>query len=157
MHYASPVTGRPTNAPDRWTAKYVDGGGDALFPFGWGLGYAAFKYAEVHVAPAKLKAGQTARVTVQITNVGTRDAEEVAQLYVHDPVASLTRPAEQLRGFRKVMIKAGATAEVEFALTADDLKFPDAQARWITEPGRFRVLVGGNSADLIETEFQLLK
>jgi beta-glucosidase len=116
--------------------------------FGHGLSYTSFKYAPVTVSPAKMPVSGKAAVSVTVTNVGKRDGDEVVQLYLHDLVASVTRPIMQLRGFRRVHLKAGESKKVDFALGPDDLAFYDRDMKRIVEPGAFELMVGASSADI---------
>ena len=134
-------------------------GGDAsvLWAFGHGLSYdAAFAYESLAVAPAAVAADGAARVTFTVTNNGTRDAEEVWQLYVADDVASVATPVMQLRGFARVAIAAGASAAVAFELdVARDLWLVDREYNRVVEPGNFTIMVGGAS-DKIQLQAKLL-
>jgi beta-glucosidase len=95
------------------------------------------------------------RVSVDLTNTGTVRGEEVVQLYVHDQVASVTRPVKELKGFRRVALDPGQTSRVEFSLTADQLAFWNLQMKHVAEPGMFTVFVGGRSDSLLHADFSL--
>ncbi len=96
-------------------------------------------------------------VSVKVTNTGDYDGEEVVQLYTRDLVASVTRPVKELKGFRKIMIKKGETADVSFTLTSDDLKFYDNNMNYVAEPGDFKVFVGTSSDSVRVASFKLVK
>jgi beta-glucosidase len=141
-------TGRPYSPADsgaKYVSRYLDCSNDPLFPFGYGLSYTQFTYANLVavVYDKKLTA------SVKVTNAGDRDGEEVVQLYVRDKVGSVTRPLKELKGFQKVLIKKGETKTITFNLTTDDLAFyhPDLKKYW--EPGEFVVFVGTNSAETL--------
>jgi beta-glucosidase len=122
-----------------------------LFPFGWGLSYSAFKYSRPAVAPATIGAAGQSKVFVEVTNTSKVRGDEVVQLYIHQEVSSVTRPVKELRGFRRVTLEPGETKTVEFTLGPGELSFLDRNMHRVVEPGAFHVMVGGNSADLMET------
>jgi beta-glucosidase len=116
-----------------------------LFPFGHGLSYTSFRYGDVRVAPAQIPADGVSEVSVEVTNAGDRAGDEVVQLYIHDRVASVTRPIRELRGFERVSLAPGETRTVRFRLEAKALAFYDRAKRRVVEPGMFDVTVGGSS------------
>ena len=157
IYYAQKSTGRPTDANEsKYTSRYIDSANEPLFPFGFGLSYTRFRYTELNVEPKAISPQEKVRVTFKISNIGDRDGVEIAQLYLQDVVASVTRPVKQLRGFQRVALKAGESREINMELVADDLKFWDQKMRWSHEPGEFKVMVGGSSASLVQTSFRLL-
>jgi beta-glucosidase len=97
------------------------------------------------------------RVTVDVENVGPRAGEEVVQLYIRDPVASLARPVKELKDFKRVTLQAGEKRTVEFTLTRDQLAFWNREMRFVVEPGEFRVMVGTNSQDVLEAKFEVVE
>jgi len=122
-----------------------------LYPFGWGLSYTTFKYANITLAPDTIGTEGKTKVSVEVTNTGSRRGDEVVQLYIRDEVSSVTRPVKELRGFRRITLDPGQTQKVEFTLGPEELSFLDRNLQRIVEPGTFKVMVGGNSVDLIET------
>lgn len=120
-----------------------------LFPFGFGLSYTRFSYANLRLLPAEISAGEAVRVQVEVTNIGDRSGDEIVQLYIHDQVSSITRPVQELKGFRRVSLAPGETRVVEFELTSDQLASLDAGMQWRVEPGLFDILVGGSSVDTL--------
>ncbi len=126
-----------------------------LFPFGHGLSYTSFRYGEVRVTPERIAPDGDAEVSVEVTNTGERSGDEVAQLYVHDRVASVTRPVRQLVGFERVTLAPGETRTVRFHLAADALAFYDRGKRRVVEPGLFDVMVGGSSDALKTTALEV--
>jgi len=94
-------------------------------------------------------------VSVEVENVGQRAGDEVVQLYIRDPVASMTRPVKELKGFQRVTLKPGEKRRVEFVLDRDQLGFWNREMHYVVEPGEFRVMVGANSVDVIETKFEV--
>lgn len=119
-----------------------------LYPFGHGLSYTEFSYSDLTISTPQVQAGGAAQIKFQLTNSGKRAGTEVVQLYVQDPVASLTRPVQQLVGFARVSLEPGQSAQVKFALPVNQLAFLDSQMRWVVEPGEIRVMIGSSSADL---------
>ena len=124
---------------------WLDAGIEPLYPFGYGLSYTQFTYSDIQVSQQNFSATDTLTVTCTITNTGKYNAYEVAQLYVHDPVASLTRPLKQLKGFQKVFIKAGEQEKVSFKLTNNDFAFWNNQNQFVAEPGAFTLYVAPSS------------
>ncbi len=116
-----------------------------LFPFGYGLSYTTFKFENLHVEPAQIFAGGTAKVSVDVSNAGSRDGDEVPQLYIRQKIASVTRPVMQLKGFQRVTLRPGEKKTVEFTITPDALCMLDADMHKVVEPGIFEVMVGPSS------------
>lgn len=147
-YYNHKHTGRPYRAAHaiEFTARYRETDNAALYPFGHGIGYSAFKYGEVRLSEDTLPWDGEVTVTARITNIGRVEAEEVAQLYIHDRVASVTRPVRELKGFRKVRLQPGASSEVAFKLTRRDLQFVGTHGQWTSEPGAFDVWIAPSAA-----------
>lgn len=156
IFYSTKNTGRPFNASDSYTSKYLDISNEPLFPFGFGLSYTSFEYSNLKLSKQSIKYLESLTVTFTLKNTGKYDGEEVVQLYIRDLVGSVTRPIKELKGFKKVFLKSGEQKELSFSITENDLKFYDANMKFLTEPGKFKVFVGGNSVELIEAEFELL-
>src|SRR4030095_12763386 len=129
---------------------YLDSPRDPLFAFGHGLRYTTLEYGAPAGAPAQVGRSGAATVKVTVTNTGTRAGDEVVQLYVHDLVASVTRPKRALRGFGRVTLAPGESQEVEFTLTPAELSFLDQDLKRVVEPGTFDVMVGGRP-DALQT------
>ncbi len=119
-----------------------------LWAFGHGLSYTTFRYDPIKVSPARIAPEGSATVTVTVTNTGKRAGDEVVQLYLHDEVASVTRPVKELRGFSRIHLKAGESKRVEFKLGPADLGCYDRDMRRVVEPGKFDIMVGASSADI---------
>jgi beta-glucosidase len=149
-------TGRPYHgeAFSKFKSNYLDIPNEPLFPFGYGLSYTSFSYGEVRLSSATLKNGQTLTASVKVSNTGSRPGSEVVQLYIQDEVGSLSRPLKELKGFQKIMLQPGESKEVSFTITSDLLKFYNGDLKWVVEPGKFNVLVGGNSRDVKSASFQ---
>jgi beta-glucosidase len=119
-----------------------------LWPFGHGLAYTTFRYDRLTITPSRIGAGGRARVAVTVTNTGKRASDEVVQLYVHDLVASVVRPIQELKGFRRIHLQAGESRSVELDLGPEHLALWDKQMNRVVEPGVFEVMVGASSADI---------
>jgi beta-glucosidase len=121
----------------------------ALFPFGYGLSYTTFEYSKPTVSSTVISAGNDVSLTFTITNTGTREGKEIAQLYIGDEKASFLRPVKELKGFKKVALKPGESETVTFNVSVDDLKFYDENSSsWVAEPGKFKVYIGSSSTDI---------
>ena len=156
IFYNHKNTGRPFDANDRFTSKYLDVSNEPLYPFGYGLSYTSFNYKDLFLDKQTISSTDTLKITFTLKNTGNFDGEETCQLYIRDMVASVTRPVKELKDFKKVYLKKGEQASVSFTLTASDLKFYNENMIYQYEPGEFKVFVGGNSCDLIEEKFELL-
>lgn len=156
-YYNHRSTGRPVVSTDTeaFKAKYRETLNEALYPFGYGLSYSNIAYTDPQVSAATLPWDGTITVSARVTNTGTRSAEEVVQLYIHDRVASITRPVRELKGFRKVKLEPGASTEVSFDISRRDLEFVGPAATWIAEPGLFDVWVAASSASGKPVQFTL--
>ena len=152
-YLAQTNTGRPHSATDKYTTGYNDLSITPLFPFGYGLSYTTFRYGDVRLSRNEIRAGDSLGVSVTVSNVGAREADEVVQLYLRDDVASVARPVKQLVRFRRVHVRAGASETVSFSLGANDLAFYDLRMRRVVEPGRFTLYAGTSSADTREAHF----
>ena len=138
-------SGRPADPdPARDTVRYRDLPITPLFPFGHGLSYTDFTYSDFAVQPL---ANGSFRATVTVRNNGTRAGDEVVQLYAHDPVASVSRPIQELRGFRRVALTPGEAKRISFTLTPAQFAIWDA-GHWRIEPGEIQLMVGASSADI---------
>ena len=119
------------------------------FPFGHGLSYTEYKYGKATIDKSKGNENDTFTVTVPVTNAGTREGKETVQLYISDLKCSVPRPVKELKGFKKVSLKPGETKNVTFRITADALKYFDADKHtWVSEPGKFEALVGASAGDI---------
>ena len=153
IYYNHKSTGRPYDPNSKWTSKYIDMPNAPQWPFGFGLSYTTFSYSEPK-ATVNASAKQIL-VTCSVTNTGKTAGEEVAQLYVHDLVGSVTRPVQELKGFQKIMLQPGETRELTFTLTERDLSFYRRDMTFGVEPGEYEVMVGGNSAEVKSIKVRL--
>jgi beta-glucosidase len=154
LYYNHKNTGRPTGA-DKYTSKYTDLPVTPQFPFGHGLSYTTFGYSDLRLSAPRISPAGALRVSVTVTNTGAREGAEVVQLYVHDEVASVTRPVRALAGFRRVSLKPGEARTVDFQLTSKQLGLYNQSMKFVVEPGKFRVFVGGSSVGGLEGEFEV--
>ncbi|TIX52068.1 beta-glucosidase [Alteraurantiacibacter aquimixticola] len=148
--YDTLPSGRPAD-PDlsKDTARYMDLPITPLYAFGHGLSYTSFDYGEIALDTSSVAAeGGSVTLTIPVTNSGSVVGDEVVQLYMRDPVASVSRPVMQLRGFRRVSLAPGETREVSFTPTADQFALWGLQGGWVIEPGRIELLIGSASDDI---------
>lgn len=134
--------------------RYVDQDVEPLYPFGHGLSYTRFEYANLAATPSTTSVPHV-NISVDVANAGDRDGEEVVQLYVRDLVASVTRPARALKGFQRIRLAAGERKTVTFALGPDALQLVDRRMKRVVEPGEFEVYVGSSSAATMSTRFTI--
>lgn len=162
IYHAHKNTGRPASA-ENWvpidsipihawqtslgnTSHYLDEGFTPLFPFGYGLSYTNFEYGPLAIDKQQYQDTETITVSVEVTNTGQRDGQEVVQLYLQDHFASVTRPVRELKGFKKVSIAAGKSQTVKFELSPEDLSFYRSDLSFGPEPGAYTVWVGPHAA-----------
>jgi beta-glucosidase len=126
-----------------------------LFPFGWGLSYTTFKFSNPRLSPATIRIEGETAVSVDVTNTGAREGDEVAQMYLRDRVSSVTRPVMELKGFKRVHLKPGETQTVQFRLGPEELGFYNLEMDWVVEPGVFDVMIGPNSAETTSVPLQV--
>ena len=124
---------------------YATGTTAPLYAFGYGLSYTTFRYSRPRLSTSAISVGDSARVSVDVTNTGTIDAEEVVQLYIRDDYSSATRPVKELKGFERIALKAGETKTVTFLITPESLSYYDAAMKYGVEPGTFTLMVGSSS------------
>jgi len=136
--------------------EYMDSSASPLFPFGWGLSYSTSKIGNLAVSPDSIGPEGKTKVTVDVTNTGALREDEVVQLYIRHEVSSATRPVKESRGFRRITLDPGRTQKVEFTLGPDELSFHNREMRRVVEPGSFKIPVGSNSVDPIETTLNVV-
>ena len=145
VYYNYKNTGRPYDPNSKWTSKYQDMPNTPLYPFGYGLSYTTFKYSDLKTDKTAYKKNEKITATITLTNTGTRAGEEVAQLYIHDKVGSVTRPVKELKGFQKVMLQPGESKTLTFVITDEELSFFRRNMTFGSEPGEYEIMIGGNS------------
>jgi beta-glucosidase len=143
---------KPTSFRD-----YVDMKREPLWPFGFGLSYTTFTVTNVAVSPAAIAPAGRAEVTADVTNTGTVKGDEVVQLYIHQLVSSVTRPAKELRGFERVTLNPGEKKTVKFVLGPDELSIIDRQMKRTVEPGPFEIMVGTSSTQLTTARLEVTR
>ena len=154
IYYNHRNTGRPPTS-EKYTSKYNDVPWTPLYPFGHGLSYTTFRYGTPTLSATTMRPGDSIRVEVDVTNSGKVAGDEVVQLYVRDDVGSVTRPVQELRGFRRVHLTPGETRRIIFPIDIQDLAFHDAGLARVAEPGSFTVFVGGSSSDTKQLHFRM--
>ena len=149
LYYNHNLTHMP-ESDSRFTSRYWDISSKPLYPFGYGLSYTTFRFANLHLSKSRLKAGDSVEVVADVTNTGSVPGDAVAQLYIHQRYGSASRPVRQLEGFRRVTLQAGESRTLRFSLRSDELQFWSPQTqRWAVEPSSVDVWVGEDSnADL---------
>jgi beta-glucosidase len=157
IYYNQKSTGRPYNPDNKWNTKYLDIPNSPQYPFGYGLSYTTFTYDSIQIKEKEFSMKDSIIVAVKVTNSGSREGEEIVQLYVRDLVGSVTRPVKELKGFEKIKLAAGESKNVTFKLTAGDLAFHTAEMKFEAEPGNFWIMVGPDSERLQKHEITLVK
>jgi beta-glucosidase len=157
IYYNHKNTGRPPDANNRYTSKYFDLPWTPLYPFGHGLSYTQFRLTNLQLSAQRIRPDGKVTVSVEVENVGKRAGDEVAQLYLRDVAASVTRPVKELKGFQRVTLRPGERRRVEFTLTPERLGFWNHENRFIVEPGDFKVTVGNCSEGGLEAVFTVIE
>jgi beta-glucosidase len=155
IYYNHKNTGHPIIQELKYSSKYLDIPNEPLFPFGYGLSYTTFEYSNITLDKSEIGANETITAKITVTNTGKRDGEEIVQLYIRDLVGSVSRPVKELKGFKKVMVEAGKSAEITFTLNSEDLAFWRKDMTFGTEPGDFELYIGKNSDDVVTSKFSL--
>lgn len=157
VYYNHKNTGRPNPGDvfQKFRSNYLDSPNSPLFPFGYGLSYTKFEYANLTLSNNIMPSSGQIEVSVDVTNSGDFDGEEVVQLYIRDVVGSVSRPLRELKGFRKISLAKGANQKVTFTLSPKELSFYNYDLDFVAEPGSFQVFVGGNSNAELSAEFEL--
>lgn len=137
------------------TSYYLDAGTNPLFPFGYGLSYTTFEYADLNLSKKEMSKLDTLVVSCSVTNTGDFEGVEIVQLYVRDLYASITRPVKELKDFQRILLKPGETKKVTFEITAAQLSFWNNEGELLLEPGDFHVWVAPNSTDGLMGDFKL--
>ncbi len=152
IYYNQYRTGRAKQEPNVFWSHYADEKNSPQFPFGHGLSYTQFKYKDLKITTTGQK---ETTVSVTLSNTGKIKGQEVVQLYLSDPVASVVRPIKELKAFEKVALEAGASKTIRFVLTEKELGFYTNDYEWTVEPGTFQIMVGGSSAQGLTASFEL--
>lgn len=155
VYYNMKNTGRPFDANNKYTSKYLDVSNEPLYPFGYGLSYTTFEYSNLKLSSNGLSNDGSITVNVTVKNTGKYEGKEVVQMYIRDLVGSVTRPVKELKGFEKIRLSPGESKQVSFTIDIDDLKFYTRDMSFKAEPGDFKVFVGTSSAETLEADFAL--
>ena len=157
IYYNVKNTGRPIpldNPKEDYKSNYIDSPNTPLYPFGHGLSYTNFDYSDITLSSNKIGMYDTLSVSVNIKNTGNYDGHEIAQLYIHDKVGSITRPVKELKGFEKIFLKKGEIKTVKFKITSEDLKFFNG-IEFTAEAGEFEIAISGTSDFSFMNSFEL--
>ncbi|MBK6997002.1 MAG: glycoside hydrolase family 3 C-terminal domain-containing protein [Lewinellaceae bacterium] len=158
IYYNHLNTGRPQEQQGQlWTSGYLDSPTSPAYPFGFGLSYTTYSYSNLKLSKSRYKLGETVEVSVTVTNTGGQAGEEIVQCYTRDLAADIARPVKELKGFEKIKLNAGESRVVTFQLSEKDLSYWNNDLKWKADPGKFKVFVGGNSRDVKEGEFELVR
>lgn len=159
IYYNHRTTGRPNPGDEfqKFRSNYLDVPNSPLYAFGYGLSYTSFDYSDVMLDRTTMCWNDNINVSVDVTNTGSVDGEEVVQLYIYDVVRTITQPVKKLKAFEKVFVKAGETKRVSFSLSVDDLAFYHPDLSFSAEPGEFIVYVGTSSDEVVSASFTLVE
>ncbi len=158
IYYNHKNTGRPLPEGkwfEKFRSNYIDVSNDPLYPFGYGLSYTKFEYGDIKLSSNKIYQNGTITASIDVTNKGSLQGQEVVQLYIRDIVGSITRPVKELKGFEKISLKPGETKTVTFKITPELLKFYNYDLEFVAEPGDFDVMIGTNSQEVKKAKFTL--
>jgi beta-glucosidase len=153
LYYNHKNSGRPADANNKYTSKYLDMPWTPLYPFGYGLSYTQFKLSNLQLSAKSIVPNGRLTVSVEVENTGKRAGDEVVQLYIRDLAGSITRPVKELRGFERVTLQPGEKRRLEFQLTSEHLGFYNRDMRFVVEPGEFKVFVSNSSEGGLESNF----
>ncbi|GIO58010.1 glycoside hydrolase family 3 N-terminal domain-containing protein [Paenibacillus cineris] len=159
VYYNHYNTGRPMNpdkTEERYVSKYIDSPNDPLLPFGYGLSYTTFEYGELKLSGNEITANQPLQVSVSVTNTGDRAGIETVQLYIRDVAGEVVRPMRELKGFVRLELAPGESADAVFTITEEQLRYHHSDLTQASDPGTFQVFVGPNSRDTLAESFRLV-
>nr|WP_269684134.1 beta-glucosidase BglX [Flavobacterium lacustre] len=156
IYYNYKNTGRPVmNEPDSvFWSHYIDEKNTPLYPFGYGLSYSKFEYSDMQLTSNSFAKNGKIEVSVNIKNTGKVTGKEVVQMYIRDLIGSTTRPVKELKGFEMIELNPNETKKVVFLIDEKTIQYFTANAKWESEPGDFKVFIGGSSAKTLERDFQ---
>lgn len=160
IYYNHYNTGRPAknDFQNYLVSGYIDLAHSPKFPFGFGLSYSTFSFSNLKLSSKimSISNSKSVKISVEVSNTGNYDGEEVAQLYTRNLYGSVIHPVKELKGFEKIFLKKGETKTVSFKLSPNDLKFFDNELHFINEPSDFKVFVGNSSTANLEESFKLV-
>lgn len=154
LYYDQKNTGRHDGGEQVTYSHYTDSPREALYPFGFGLSYTKFAYGKIKLDKTSFSEDGQLTASIEVTNAGDREGEEVVQLYLRDLVGTITRPIKELKGFQKIKLKPGETKTISFTIYKKMITYFTGNNRWEAEPGKFKVFIGTNSKELQENSFQ---
>ena len=155
LYYNHNRTQNPEDDP-KFTSRYWDASSRPLYPFGHGLSYTTFSFSNLTLNKNEAKVGDKLEASVEVTNTGNREGDEVVQIYIHQRAGSASRPVRQLKGFQRIHLAAGAKQTVHFTLGPDELQYwSRAKKQWVVEPEHFDVWAGEDSTAPLHAEFHL--
>jgi beta-glucosidase len=154
IYYNHLPTGRPCDVNQKYVSRYRDlKSCDPLYPFGYGLSYTTFAVSNLRLSSSSTSRHGRITASVDVANTGSRAGDDVVQIYIHDPVASLSQPVRRLRGFSRVTLQPGEKRTVSFSLDASDWGFYDNSGRFVVEPGEIDVYAGDSSTASLTQAF----
>lgn len=159
VYYNHYSTGRPfvEGQSPSYRSTYLDISNAPQYAFGHGLSYTSFKYSNLQLSTKKIHSNDGIKVTMELTNSGKKDGEEVVQLYLKDVVAQPIRPVIELKDFKKVFLKTGETKKISFLIEREKLSFYNQDLEWIVQPGAFKLMIGSASDDIrLADDFELI-
>ncbi len=158
IYYNHEPTGRPCDITSKYNSRYRDlNTCDPLYSFGYGLSYTTFSFSNLRLSSATMSPRGSVKARVNVTNTGSRAGDEVVQLYIHDPVASISQPVRRLRDFDRVTLQPGQTKTVSFTLDRNDVGFYDNMGKFVVEPGQIDVYVGDSSQATMTKSFTVTR
>ena len=159
IYYNHKNTGRPPNASNKYTSKYLDAPWTPLYPFGFGLSYTKFRLSDLRLSAARIRPDGRLTASIDVQNIGGRTGDEVVQLYIRDVASSTTRPVLELKGFERVTLKPSERRRVEFELSTKHLGFWNREDRFVVEQGAFKIRIGTSSVDpnALETNLEVVE
>jgi beta-glucosidase len=159
IYYNHKNTGRPPNASNKYTSKYLDAPWTPLYPFGFGLSYTKFRLSDLRLSATRIRPDGRLTASIDVQNIGGRTGDEVVQLYIRDVASSTTRPVLELKGFERVTLKPSERRRVEFELSSKHLGFWNREDRFVVEQGAFKIRIGTSSVDpnALETNLEVVE
>ena len=154
IYYNHELTGRPCNKTFKWNSQHRDiPSCSPLFEFGYGLSYTSFEISNLQLSSTTVTRNGSIDGSVDVKNTGNTTGDEVLQLYIHDPVATISQPIRRLRGFERVTLNPGETRTVTFTLEKSDFGFFDNRGKFVVEPGQIDVYAGNSSSATMTKSF----
>ena len=157
LYYNHKNTGRPMDPKNKFTSKYLDISNDPVYPFGYGMSYTTFEYSDIKLSKTQLKGDEKLTTSFTLTNNGKMAGEEVVQLYIQQPVASISRPVKELKSFKKVLLQPGEKKDINIEIGTSELKFYNSDLKYDWEPGDFIIYIGTNSRDTKSAKINWVK